>query len=57
MFSDDVLAWLYQFKWVRFFLANKWYLIADYNRDRQYWLPYRPEGYQVLQIEDWTGVL
>ena len=51
----DTLVWFYQFKFVRYIVADKWFLIADYNCDRQFWLPYRPEGYQVLQVEDFTN--
>ena len=52
MFKELILS-LNSLQLVRRFVGGHWYLIADYQRDTQYWLTYRPEGYQVLDMEDW----
>jgi hypothetical protein len=52
----DTLVWFYQFKFVRYIVADKWFLIADYNCNRvNFGCHISPEGYQVLQVEDFTN--
>lgn len=53
MLKELILS-LNRFKLVRQFVGGRWYLIADYQRNTQYWLRYRPEGYHVLDVEDWV---
>lgn len=45
---------LAQFQLIRSIIGGQWYLIADYQRDTQYWLRYHPEGCQVLDMENWV---
>lgn len=52
MFKELILS-LNSFQLVRRFVGGHWYLIADYQRDTQYWLTYRPGGYHILGVEDW----
>lgn len=51
---NQLINSLSQFQLIRRLIGGRWYLIADYQRDKQYWLTYQPEGYQVLDVEDWV---
>ena len=51
---NQLINSLTQFQLIRSIIGGRWYLIVDYQRDTQYWLRYRPEGYHVLDVEDWV---
>jgi hypothetical protein len=52
---DELLQIFYDFKLIRWYVGGRWYLIADYNRDRQIWLNnvHSPQGIQILLQEDY----
>jgi hypothetical protein len=50
---NQLIHSLTQYQLIRRIIGGHWYLIADYQRDAQYWMTYRPEGYQVLNVEYW----
>ncbi len=45
---------LYSVQLVRQLLGGSWYLVADYNRDKAVWSTEPPDGYHVLDTEEWV---
>jgi len=50
----NLITILYSFQFIRKLIGGNWYLINDYNLNRQYWTPYFAEGYHIVQREYWS---
>lgn len=50
---NAITVYLYSFQLIRKGIGGNWYLINDYRRNCQYWLPYIPNGYHIEQTEYW----
>lgn len=51
---NQLINSLTQFQFIYRLIGGHWHLIADYQIDTHYyWLRDRPDGYHVLDVEDW----
>lgn len=50
---NAITIYAYSFKLVRMAIGGNWYLVNDYNRNRQIWMQTAPYGYQIAEREYW----
>lgn len=51
---NELLELLYSFQPVRQLIGGTWWLVADYRRDKTVWMLDQPEGYNILDHEEWV---